>query len=224
MTDAESRFLENVPTEISQVLDWYRDGQSRASATPVLLEFAGKFLGAIYEDGAVVPETLSASAPEILALLMLQHQRSPQSAGAWLNLGFALRRIALYRAQDSENLNRQRLQSALQAFDRSLRLDPDSNGKNIRAWTGKSFTYHLLGLYEEELQCCTHALEADRSDPKLWLFYGVALRSAGRKDEAVSMMDDAYDAYVKAGKPEELREAFGDIPSASPRRCRPRAV
>ncbi len=113
VTDSENRFLENIPTEISQVLDWYRNGKSRAPANPVLFEFAGKFLGAIYEDGAVVAETLSASAPEILALVMLQHQRSPQSAGAWLNLGFGLRRMALYRTQDSEHLNRQRLQSAL---------------------------------------------------------------------------------------------------------------
>jgi len=215
--DAESRFLKNVPAEISEVLDWYRDGQSKAAASQRMADFAGKFLGAMYEDGAVIPETLSAPAPEILALILLQHQRSPRSTGAWLNLGFSLRRMALYRTQDSEHLNRQRLLSALQAFDRSLQLDTDNNGKNIRAWTGKSLTYYLLGLYEEELQCCTQALEADRSDPKLWLLYGFALRSAGRKDEAVSIMDYAYDAYVKAGKPEELREVFGDIESASSR-------
>ncbi len=42
--------------------------------------------------------------------------------------------------------------------------------------------YHVLGLYEEELQCCSQALEADRSDPKLWLFYGFALSSAGKEE------------------------------------------
>jgi len=26
VTDVESRFLDHVPTEISEVLDWYRDG------------------------------------------------------------------------------------------------------------------------------------------------------------------------------------------------------
>jgi len=124
VADAENRFLENVPAEISEVLDWYRETKSRAPANPVLLEFAGKFLGAIYEDGAVVPKTLSTSAPEILALLMLQHQRSPQSTGACINLGFTLRHMALYRARDSEHLNRKRQQSALQAFDRALQLDP----------------------------------------------------------------------------------------------------
>ena len=64
VTDAESRFLDHVPTEISEVLDWYRDGPVESPCCPVLLEFAGKFLGAIYEDGAVAPVTLSATAPE----------------------------------------------------------------------------------------------------------------------------------------------------------------
>jgi len=222
VTDAESRFLENVPTEISEVVDWYRDRQSRTAASQVMSDFAGKFLGAMYLDGAVVPETLSASAPEILALLMLQYQASPQSPGAWLNLGFALRRIALYRTQDSEQLNRKRLQSALQAFDHSLQLDPDNSGMKIRAWTGKSFTYHQLRLYEEELQCCRQALEADRSDPQLWLLYGFALKSAGREDEAVSTMNDAYEAYVRAGKPESLRAVFADVQSGSSGPCRQR--
>jgi len=81
VTDVESRFLDHVPTEISEVLDWYRDGPVESPCCPVLLEFAGKFLGAIYEDGAVAPETLSASAPEYLRCLMLRQQRSPQSPG-----------------------------------------------------------------------------------------------------------------------------------------------
>jgi hypothetical protein len=55
------------------------------------------------------------------------------------------------------------------------------------------------------------ALKADRSDPKLWLLYGFALLSAGRKGEALSVMDDAYQAYVAAGKPEELRSVFAGI-------------
>ena len=174
VTDAESRFLENVPTEIGELLDWYHDEQSRAPASQVLLDFAGKFLGAMYEDGAVIPETLSAPAPEILALILLQHQRSPQSTGAWLNLGFSLRRMALYRTQDSEHLYRQRLQSALQAFDRSLQLDPDNNGKNIRAWTGKVsedyrdilFRELRLTLYRYEVTGKLRSAERELLRPK----------------------------------------------------------
>jgi tetratricopeptide (TPR) repeat protein len=222
VTETENRFLENMPGEIKEVLRWYADGKSRVRASVRMADFAGRFLGGMYEDGAVIPTDLPASAPEVLALTLLQHRTSPQSAGAWLNLGFALRRAALYRANDREETNRARLQSALQAFDRALQLDPDNNGKNIRAWTGMSFAYHLLALYEKQLECSAQALESDRSDPKLWLLYGFALKSVGREDEAVSVMNDAYDAYIRAGKPEELREVFADVQSATQRHCRQR--
>ena len=185
-TDAENQFLENMPGEIKEVLHWYADGQSRARASESMADFAGRFLGGMYEDGAVLPTNLSASAPEVLALALLQHRTSPRSTGAWLNLGFALRRVALYRTKDPEEMNRARLQSAVQAFDRALQLDPDNNGKNIRAWTGMSLAYHMLAMYEKELECCAQALESDRSDPKLWLLYSFALKSAGREDEALS--------------------------------------
>jgi tetratricopeptide (TPR) repeat protein len=221
-THAENQFLENMPGEIKEVLHWYADGQSRIPAGKSIAEFAGRFLGGIYEDGAVVPTDLSASAPEVLALTLLQHRTSPLSAGAWLNLGFALRRAALYRTNDREETNRSRLQSALQAFDRALQLDPNNDGKNIRAWIGMSFAYHMLAMYEKQLECCAQALESDRSDAKLWLLYGYALKSAGREDEAVSVMNDAYDAYIRAGSPEELREVFADAQSTTQRRCRQR--
>jgi len=209
--DAENQFLENMPGEIQEVLQWHAGAQSRVSPSQSMAKFAGRFLGAMYEDGAVLPKNLSASAPEVLALVLLQHRTSPGSTGAWLNLGFALRRVALYRTQDPDDFKRTRLQSALLAFDRALQLEPDNKGKNIRVWTGMSFVYHMLGLYREELECCSQALEADRSDPKLWLLYGFALKSAAREDEALSIMNDAYDAYVRAGKPEELRQAFADV-------------
>jgi tetratricopeptide (TPR) repeat protein len=222
VTDAENQFLENVPGEIKEVLRWYADGPSRIPAREGMTGFAGQFLGAMCEDGAVVPTNLSASAPEVLALILVQHRTSPLSVGAWLNLGFALRRVALYRANDPEEMNKARLQSAVQAFDRALQLDPDNKGKNIRAWTGMSFAYHMLATYEKELECGAQALESDRSDPKLWLLYSFALKSAGREEEALSSMNDAYDAYVRAGKPEELREVFADVQSTSQRPCRQR--
>jgi len=221
-TDAENQFLENMPGEIKEVLHWYADGPSRVPASESMTGFAGQFLGGMCEDGAVVPTNLSASAPEVLALSLVQHRTSPLSAGAWLNLGFALRRVALHLANDSEEMNKAHLQSAVRAFDRALQLDPDNNGKNIRVWTGMSFAYHMLAMYEKELECCAQALESDRSDPKLWLLYNFALKSAGREEEALSSMNDAYDAYVRAGKPEELREVFADVQSASQRPCRQR--
>jgi tetratricopeptide (TPR) repeat protein len=222
--DAQDRFLENMPGEIMEVLQWNADAQSKVSASQGMAEFAGRFLGGMYEDGAVLPTKLSDSAPEVLALALLQHRTSPLSAGAWLNLGFALRRVALYGRNDPEETNRARLQSAVQAFDRALQLDPDNNAKNMRAWTGMSFAYHMLAMYEKELECCTQALDSDRSDPKLWLLYGFALKSAGREDEALSTMNDAYDAYIQAGSPEELREVFAGVQSATQRPCRQRVA
>jgi tetratricopeptide (TPR) repeat protein len=221
--DGENRFLEHMPGEIKEVLQWHADAQ-RVSPRQSLANFAGRFLGGMYEDGAVLPRDLSVSAPEVLALALLQHRANPQSTGAWLNLGFALRRVALYRIQDPEDFNRTRLQSALLAFDRALQLEPDNKGNNIRAWTGMSFVYHMLGLYREQLDCCSQALEADRSDPKLWLLYAFALKSAGRGDQALAIMDDAYDAYVRAGKPRELSEVFADVQSPTQRPCRQRGA
>jgi tetratricopeptide (TPR) repeat protein len=119
--------------------------------------------------------------------------------------------MALYRTEDPDQVNRRRLRLALEALERSVQLNPDNAGKNIRAWTGESFVYHALGLFEDEVRCCLLALEADRSDPKLWLLYGFALRSAGRKENALSVMDDAYQAYVAAGEPEELRTVFAGV-------------
>ena len=219
---AENKFLEDMPSEIKEVFQWYADARSSVPAGESMADFAGRFLGGMYEDGAVLPSNLSASAAEVLALTLQQHRTSPRSTGAWLNLGFALRRVALYRTQDPMDLNRARLQSALLAFDRALQLEPNNKGKNIRVWTGMSFVNHMLGLYREELECCSQALEADRSDPKLWLLYGFALKSTGREDEALSTMNDAYDAYVRAGRPAELREAFADVQSPAQRPCRQR--
>jgi tetratricopeptide (TPR) repeat protein len=207
----ESRFLEDVPTEIRDVLSWFTVEQAREVPSDQLRDFAGRFLAAMHDDGAVLPEMREGSAPRTLALVLLHHVRSPESAGAWLNLGLALRRMALYRTQDPEELNRRRLRLALEALERSVQLDPDNTGKNIRAWTGESFAYHALGSYEDEVRCSLLALKADRSDPKLWLLYGFALRSAGRKGEALSVMDDAYQAYVAAGEPEELRSVFAGV-------------
>jgi hypothetical protein len=53
------------------------DVQSKVSASQGMAEFAGRFLGGMYEDGAVLPTNLATSAPEVLALALLQHRTSP---------------------------------------------------------------------------------------------------------------------------------------------------
>jgi hypothetical protein len=73
-----------------------------------------------------------------------------------------------------------------------------------------------MGLFEDEVRCALQALDADRSDPSLWLFYAFALNAAGREAKALSVIEDAYDAYIKAGEPEGLRHIFADIGPGKP--------
>ena len=210
-TDVYGRFLDIVPPEVGEVLDWYAAEHARQAPAEEMSEFAGKFLVAMLDDGAVFPVSSGASPAQTLSLVLVHHQGNGEDPGGWLNLGIALRRMALYRTQDSESVNRRRLHLALEAFDRCLWLQPDNIGKNVRAWTGKAFTYHQLGSYNEEVSCCLRALDSDSSDPKLWLFYGFALKAAGRKCEALSVMDNAYEAFLAAGEPEDLRDVFAGV-------------
>jgi hypothetical protein len=49
------------------------------------------------------------------------------------------------------------------------------------------------------------------SDPNLELLYSFALRSAGKEQEALAAIKDAYPAYLMAGQPEELQHLFADV-------------
>lgn len=206
----ESKFLAGVPPEIREILEWYSTVPVRGDGAPRLVQFASKFLGWLIEDHALIPQ-LAISPAAVLALVLTHHQKSPGNTAAWLNLGLALRRMAVYQAGHNEGMSQQNLRYALESFERSLQLVPENNGKNIRAWIGQALTYHQMGLYEAEVRCCLQALDADRSDPSLWLFYAFALGAAGREAKALSVVEDAHKAYIKAGKPEGLRYLFADI-------------
>ena len=64
MTDTARRFLEDAPPEIRDILDWYGDGDAKEALAQDISDFAGKFLGALHEDAAVVADTLQVSAPK----------------------------------------------------------------------------------------------------------------------------------------------------------------
>ena len=211
-----SEFLEDVPVEIRDLLDWYDSGQPQSPPTQQIIDFASHFLGAIHEDGALIPMNIAASAPHMLGLILFHHLRSPGDTSAWLNLGLSLRRMTIQRADVPEDVKEKRLSLALRAFEHSRELQPGNCGKNIRAFIGEAFTYHQLGLYEDEVRCCASAVLADELDPRLWLFYGFALDAAGRKEEALSIMDKAYNAYLLTGKPLELQHVFAEVQIAFP--------
>jgi hypothetical protein len=58
VTDTARRFLGDAPREIRDVLDWYGDGDATEAPARDISDFAGKFLGALYEDGPLSPCTL----------------------------------------------------------------------------------------------------------------------------------------------------------------------
>jgi tetratricopeptide (TPR) repeat protein len=114
-------------------------------------------------------------------------------------------------ASDSEPMASSRLQKALECFDRSLALGQSERAVVIRAWAGKAFTNAQLSRFEEGVRCSHAALELDRSDPNLWLLHSSLLEMAGKKEEALELIDEAYKAYVMAGRPEGLRYLFDDV-------------
>jgi tetratricopeptide (TPR) repeat protein len=199
---SESEFLRDVPPEIQAILTWFHDGAEGARLSDEMEHFAGGFLVALYDDGALFP--MSKNAAWLLAMVLTQHQRNPTQPIAWLNLGLALRRMALYRTSDAESLKSKWIDQALQCLDRSLELEPN----NVRAWTGRGLVFLQLGRHEEEAQCYRRSLDMDSSDPGLWLLYVNALRAAGKEDEAAANLDGAYHAYLLAGQPKELQEIF----------------
>jgi tetratricopeptide (TPR) repeat protein len=196
-------FLRDVLPEIKCVLSWFRCGGDRRALDKAMEDFAAGFLGAIHHDGALVP-TLKMYPPELLARVLTHHETAPEHPIAWLNLGFALRRMPLLGVSDPPAVNTRRLDRALQCFQRSLELE----AKNARAWTGCGLVFYQRGDHEREIDCYQRALAIDPSDPGLWLFYCNALELAGRHEEALANVDTAYHYYLLAGQPEQLRPVF----------------
>jgi tetratricopeptide (TPR) repeat protein len=114
-------------------------------------------------------------------------------------------------AYDPEPVATARLQRAIECFDRSLALGRSERAVVIRAWAGKAFAFGQLRRFEESVQSSREALELDRSDPNLWLLHSSLLGMAGRKEEALELIDEAYKAYVMAGRPEGLRYLFDSV-------------
>lgn len=124
-------------------------------------------------------ENVSAGAPRQVLTL---HVTAPDHPIAWLNLGFALRRMALLDPSDPPAVNARRLDHALHCFQRSL----DQEAQNVRVWTGCAFVFYQRGDHDREVECYPSALAIDPSDPGLWLFYCDALEAAARHEEALA--------------------------------------
>lgn len=144
----------------------------------------------------------------VLAHTLTQHLWRPGSAPAWLNLGLALRRIALYRVNDPVSDNDHRLSLAIASLDRALATEPDLAVTVIRAWCGKALVFCQKKRFADAVDCARRALDADQSDPSLWLLSSSMLGLAKRQDEAEAAVERAYVAYLAAGEPPQLAHIF----------------
>ena len=199
-----SEFLADLPDELDALLKWYEMDADPAMLAKDVRAYADGLLAALRSDQAVVPE-LQADPERILALVLTHHVRNPEHSVGWLNLGLALRRLA---AWDHEMSRTRRLERAISCCDRCLALSAGERAVNVRAWAGKALAFMQLGDLNEAVRCSAAALELDRSDPNLWLLHSGCVGRAGNEDEALRLIENAYEAYVAAGRPEALRDLF----------------
>jgi len=193
--------------EIEDVLNWFRkSGESQPIPKPTE-EFAGGFLFQLLSDGALVP-VLKMQPAKLLGLVLTHHQKDPDNPAAWLNLGFAYRRMALYRVSDSPRINDRRIQLALRSFDQSLKRERH----NAKAWIGRGLVFLQQKTdCRQAAKCFRNALDIDATAPVVWLLYSTALDSAGRTDAALAAVDSAVEHYQRLDKqaalnlPEEFR-------------------
>jgi tetratricopeptide (TPR) repeat protein len=203
-----SELLTDLPDELAALLNWFDTDTGQATLTKDVRAYAEELLAGLRSDQAIIPE-LHADAARIVALVLTHHIRNPEHCGAWLNLGFGLRRVAV---SDSEAVKVLRLERALACFDRALALSRKHRPVAIRAWAGKALTFRQLERFDDAVRSALEALNLDPSDPNLWLLCSYCLTFASRHDEATGSVQRAYDAYVAAGRPEGLRHIFEDEP------------
>ena len=201
-----SELLADLPDELDALLDWFDTEADQATLPEDVRAYADRLLTGLLLDQAIIPE-LQADAARILALVLTHHIRNPDHCGAWLNLGFGLRRLAI---SDSDGVKALRLERAFACFDRALALSREHRPVAIRAWAGKALAFRQLERFDEAVRSAREALNLDPSDPNLWLLCSYCLTFAGKEHEASESVQGAFDAYVAAGRPEGLRHILED--------------
>jgi len=202
----KSIFLKDLPWQIDLLLRMPHTAQ-HPDERRELVGIASSFLGTLAENEAIIPK-INTPLPRLLALVLTHHLRNPESCVAWLNLGLSLRLIA---QSDKDPIATVRLQKAIDCFGRSLSTAEITHPVRIRAWAGKALAFADFQQFEESVQCSREALELDRSDPDLWILHLSLVERAGRKEEALELVEEAYKAYVMAGRPERLRFLFDNV-------------
>src|SRR5262245_16384653 len=148
-------------------------------------------------------------------LVLTHHENDPDDPVAWLNLGFAYRRMAVYRASDPRSINNRRIRLAGSSFDRSLELERH----NAKAWIARGLVFlQQKADFNQAAQCFRNALDIDSTAPLVWLFYSTALESGGRTEAALAAVDSAVEYYQRLDKetapklPQEFRSVLDEYP------------
>jgi tetratricopeptide (TPR) repeat protein len=151
-----SEFLEDLPSELDALFDWFDTETDQATLAKDVRAYADELLTGLRSDQAIVPD-LQADAARIVVLVLTHHIRNPEHCGAWLNLGFGLRRLAIC---DPEAVRTSRLERALACFDRALALSREHRPVAIRAWAGKALAFRQLERFDEAVRSAREALNS----------------------------------------------------------------
>jgi len=199
-----SELLADLPDELDALLDWFDTEADQATLPKDVRAYADRLLTGLLLDQAIIPE-LQADAARILALVLTHHIRNPDHCGAWLNLGFGLRRLAI---SDSDAVKALRLERAFACFDRALALSREHRPVAIRAWAGKALAFRQLERFDEAVRSAREALNLDPSDPNLWLLCSYCLTFASRHDEATESVRGSVRRLRRCGPSRGSAEHF----------------
>jgi tetratricopeptide (TPR) repeat protein len=207
MWKRKNRFMKALSPDIEQIINWYREPDKSTSVPKNMNEFAERFLYAICYDGAYFPIFEGWDFGQLLALVLTLPEKYPDNPMAWMNLGFAYRRMALNGVSDPSRKNDRRRDLALECFARSLKLESHNPG----CWVGRAFIYTDKGDHQQAVECFRNALDIDSGNPVVWLHYAAALKYSGRLEEGLAAMDSAFEIYASLDEesastvPEEFR-------------------
>jgi len=137
-----------------------------------------------------------------------------------LEPGYSLARFELARLLHAQ----QKAAPMLPLLERLLALDPD----NFRYRTLEASAYNLLGQNERALQIHESLLKTHGDSEILWIYYGHALRVAGRLPEAIAayrrsiaLKPSGGEAWFSLGNLKTVRFSDADIAAMESELARP---
>jgi tetratricopeptide (TPR) repeat protein len=206
MWKRNNHFMKALPPEIEEIINWSRE-TVKSPVTENMNKYAEGFLYAIGDDGALFPIVEGWPPAQLLAFVLTHHEMDADSPIAWMNLGLAYRRMALYGVSDSPKINNLRLDLALESFARSLKIESHNPG----CWVGRGFVYAQKLDHHQAARCFRQALDLHSGNPIVWCHYATALKFCGRLEEGLAAMDSASECYAHLDEesastvPEEFR-------------------